>query len=424
MAARTGLNDGLVVAFAVAALALVVRLPFIGHALWHDEAATVIQYVQGGWTAPWTDVTENDHLLLSVLARLQSPFLGTSPWAMRLWSIVPAVVACGLLTAVTSRVHSRFAGVVAGGVLALTPLVVDITAHARGYGLVLLGATIVLAATTRREGVSHVTAAAGWFIAAATTPLAAAVVGALWLGSSVARRDVAGAAVPAVAAALVAAVWWGPVASAYLQAVLAVQQPKSPPGTQLPVLERIVDAVQHPPAVDVWRNLVGLQPHPVLALTGLALIGMLVALLLPRVRQLAPGLLEGTALATVVLLAAVVVGLPPSLRFALLVAPAGAMVIGVALAAAPSRRVAVVPVLAFALLAGASLPQRWATPQEPYGRLATALTEKGVKDLYLATVDRAPGHLLVPDGPTVHIVVASPVENLGGVPARVLDRVR
>lgn len=424
LTARPDLRAALVVGLAVGAVALAVRLPFLGHALWHDEAATVIQYVQGGWGAPWTDVTENDHLLLSVLARLSRPLLGTSPWAVRLWSIGPAVVASGLLAVVTTRRHGRLAGVVAGGVLALTPLLVDITAHARGYGLVLLGAVVVVSGVTRRDGVAHRTAAAGWLLAAATTPLAAVVVGALWLGASVVRREVAGAAVPATVTALLVAAWWAPVALPYLRAVQQLDEPKSPRSSQLTALEEVVDPVQHALAVDVWRNLVGLQPRPLVALAGLAVVGLLLALLLPRVRRRAPGLLEATALGGLVLVAAVALGLPPALRFALLLAPAAAMALGVAAAAVPSRALVVVPVLGLAVLAGLTLVRWWSVPNEPYDRLATALAEDGVEDLYLSTVDRAPGHLLVDGGPAVHVVVEPSVEDLGGVPADVLDRVR
>lgn len=135
-------------ALLVLALAVFVatRIAGVQVSLWWDEAFTAHHYVRNGpgtWFDPERYVA-NNHLLFSMLTWASSRLLGTAEPALRLWAVVPGSLAVLGLAGWCMR---RCGGVVATTVLVLSTtsaLVLAMTIQARGYGLVLLAATLLL----------------------------------------------------------------------------------------------------------------------------------------------------------------------------------------------------------------------------------------------------------------------------------------
>ncbi|MHC5209142.1 MAG: hypothetical protein ACYTG2_00305 [Planctomycetota bacterium] len=102
----------------------------------HDEALTFHYYVPGPIANIFTNFGANDHVLHTLLAWVSVRLFGISEWALRL----PALFG-GLLYLVSSlRVCRRVFGggwtfLLAFGLLALNPLLLDFQSMARGYGL-------------------------------------------------------------------------------------------------------------------------------------------------------------------------------------------------------------------------------------------------------------------------------------------------
>ncbi len=162
----------------VLAVFVATRIAGVQVSLWWDEAFTAHHYVRNGpgtWFDPERYVA-NNHLLFSMLTWASSRLLGTAEPALRLWAVVPGSLAVLGLAGWCLR---RYGGVVATTVLVLSTtsaLVLAMTIQARGYGLVLLAATLllVLPVTAVGTAVSPATARVPW-----TVDLAVAVAGAV-----------------------------------------------------------------------------------------------------------------------------------------------------------------------------------------------------------------------------------------------------
>jgi len=136
----------------VAAALLITRFAEIGHSLWHDELATVRDYIDYGPRYILTGAGIS-HELFALLASASRPLLGESEIAYRLWSAVPFVLGVVL---VTIWVHTRvrpLAGLLFLYLATVSPLLLDITRQARGYGLAFLAmAVLVVAALEALRG--------------------------------------------------------------------------------------------------------------------------------------------------------------------------------------------------------------------------------------------------------------------------------
>lgn len=135
---------------------LVSRLVGLGQSLWQDEIIFVNGFLrQGlGHIVAGPDLS---HELYGVLTWTTWQVVPDSEIALRLWSAVPFVVG---VVAVTLWLHTRLAPLV--GLLYLflatvSPLLLDITRQARGYGLAYFAMSVVIVAAleARRTGRAH-----------------------------------------------------------------------------------------------------------------------------------------------------------------------------------------------------------------------------------------------------------------------------
>jgi hypothetical protein len=140
------------IAGAVTFVALVVtRLHGLTRSLWWDEAFTAHRYVRGGAEVVLDPerYVANNHVLYSLLSSWTADLLGLGDAIVRLWAVVPALVAAGLVLWWAWRRLSPALAVTATALLVLSPFAVRMHTEARGYGLVLLSASVLLVVTSR-----------------------------------------------------------------------------------------------------------------------------------------------------------------------------------------------------------------------------------------------------------------------------------
>jgi hypothetical protein len=129
------------------------RLAELGHSFWLDESDFVATFVRRG---PREIVTGPglSHELYGLLAWVTSTLFGESEIALRLGSAIPFVVGVVLVTA---WLHARFeplAGLLYLFLATVSPLLLDITRQARGYGIAFLAMSVLVVAglEARRTG--------------------------------------------------------------------------------------------------------------------------------------------------------------------------------------------------------------------------------------------------------------------------------
>lgn len=160
-AARTG-AVAYVIAYCVLGLTLLwSRLYSLGHGFWTDEIQMVSEYVRRG---PGEIIAGPNlsHELMALLTWGTGLLTGESEIAFRLWSAVPFVAGVVLVTAWLHVRVGPLSGVLFLFLATVSPVLLDITRQARGYGLAFLAMSIVVLASlealrTRR----------GWAVAAA-----------------------------------------------------------------------------------------------------------------------------------------------------------------------------------------------------------------------------------------------------------------
>src|SRR5688500_4077150 len=133
------------------AAAAVVAFLFIGRkSFWGDEAFSVA-LAGSDWETLW-------HVLAERQANMGAYYLLLKGWtavagdgeaAARSLSALAAIAAAGVLYVLASRLFGRFVGLVGGVALALNAFLVRYAQEARGYTLVLLGATLASLAFVR-----------------------------------------------------------------------------------------------------------------------------------------------------------------------------------------------------------------------------------------------------------------------------------
>jgi hypothetical protein len=121
------------------------RLAYLGHSFWNDEILMVEGYVRAGPRFILTGPSIN-HELMALASCVVTGTIGESEIGLRLLSAVPFIA--GVLI-VTAWLHIRFGAL--SGVLFLflatvSPLLLDITRQARGYGLAFLAMSVVIVA--------------------------------------------------------------------------------------------------------------------------------------------------------------------------------------------------------------------------------------------------------------------------------------
>ena len=147
---RRSLSQTVVVAsYGVLGLLLVwSRFVGLGRGYASDELMTVRDYVTRGPREILAGAyVPNNHELFSLLGWTTRSIVGDSEIALRLWSAAPFVVGVVLVTAWLHVRLGPLTGLLFLGLATLSPLLLDITRQARGYGLAFLAmAGLTLAA--------------------------------------------------------------------------------------------------------------------------------------------------------------------------------------------------------------------------------------------------------------------------------------
>jgi hypothetical protein len=173
------------------------RLIGLGQSFWHDEVVAVEQFIRAG---PREILAGPDlsHELFSLLAWATSSVGGESEIALRLWSVVPFMAGVALVTAWLHTRMSPIAGVLFLFLATVSPLLLDITRQARGYGLAFFAMSIVIVAALEAcrspKGWTIVAFCAGGLIGTWTLPqlgIAYVATGAVLLADRELRRRTA-----------------------------------------------------------------------------------------------------------------------------------------------------------------------------------------------------------------------------------------
>lgn len=195
---------------ALGAVLVVTRTVGLGRSLWHDEVIGLVLFIREG---PRTILAGDDlnHELFALLAWATTSLAGESEIALRLWSVLPFILGVGLVTAWLHARVSPLSAVLFALFATLSPLLLDISRQARGYGLAFLAMGVLVVAAleglrTRRTWTIAAFCAAG-VVGTCTLPqfgIAFLATGAVLLSDRAMRRP----AGIGLGLALVAVVIW------------------------------------------------------------------------------------------------------------------------------------------------------------------------------------------------------------------------
>jgi len=135
-----------IVAYSILAVALLgSRIAGLGHSFWTDEIIAVRDFIRPG---PGEILAGPDlsHELFGLLAWATSSLVGESEIALRLWSVLPFLAGVGLLTVWLHRRVGALSGILFLFLATVSPLLLDITRQARGYGLAFLAMSVLVVA--------------------------------------------------------------------------------------------------------------------------------------------------------------------------------------------------------------------------------------------------------------------------------------
>jgi hypothetical protein len=177
-----------------------------------DEIRTVVDYVRAGPDAILSGpYVPNNHELFSLLGWATSSVFGESEIALRLWSAVPFLIGVAIVTAWLHLRMGALSGLLFLFLATLSPLLLDITRMARGYGLAFLAMSVLtvgaLELVRTRRSVALAGVVAGGLLGSLTLPhfaIAFLVTAAVLLLDPSIRRGVAAS----TAAVLIAVVAW------------------------------------------------------------------------------------------------------------------------------------------------------------------------------------------------------------------------
>lgn len=156
-AAQAGLattRHALAAALATILLSLLVasRLALLGAGFWNDEAFTALFFVDRGPEAILRgDYIPNDHVLFNLLTWYATEALGRREVVYRLWSVIPGVLSAAALTEWTRRRLGIAVALAFLLLVATSPLHLELTVQARGYGLGFAAMSLLLAGAAGRS---------------------------------------------------------------------------------------------------------------------------------------------------------------------------------------------------------------------------------------------------------------------------------
>ncbi len=129
----------------IALLAILPRLANLNASISHDEAYTYNAFASGSlWTTLSDYHLPNNHILLSLLINLTAKLIGNQPWALRIPSLLAGVAMIPVVYLVARRLYSRETAILAAGMVAVFPKLVEYSSAARGYILLELISLILL----------------------------------------------------------------------------------------------------------------------------------------------------------------------------------------------------------------------------------------------------------------------------------------
>lgn len=120
------------------------RLVGLKRSFWHDEIVAVVEYVRPGVREIVSGGV--NHELFTLLEWATSSLIGESEAAFRLWSVVPFILGVGVVTAWLHRRLDPLSGVLFLFFATVSPLLLDITPQARGYGIAFLAMGVLIVA--------------------------------------------------------------------------------------------------------------------------------------------------------------------------------------------------------------------------------------------------------------------------------------
>ena len=135
-----------VVSYAGLAIALVAsRTVGLDQSLWTDEIVALESFIREG---PREILAGPDlsHELFGLLAWASIELVGESEVVLRVWSVVPFLAGVALVTTWLHRTAGALAGVLFLFLATVSPLLLDVTRQARGYGLAFLAMGLVVVA--------------------------------------------------------------------------------------------------------------------------------------------------------------------------------------------------------------------------------------------------------------------------------------
>lgn len=131
------------------------RLVGLTHSYCCDEIRTVSDYVERGPRAILAGAyVPNNHQLFSLLGWITQEAGARSELALRLWSVLPFIVGVVVVTTWLHRRVGALAGILFLFLATASPLLVDISRMARGYGLVFLAMSVLVVAALEAESMA------------------------------------------------------------------------------------------------------------------------------------------------------------------------------------------------------------------------------------------------------------------------------
>ena len=130
---------------ALAVVLVATRTIGLDHSFWTDEIIAVEDFIRAG---PGTILSGPDlsHEFYGIVAWATVEVIGESEIALRLWSVVPFVAGAALVTAWLHIRMGSFSGIVFLFLATVSPLLLDITRQARGYGIAFLAMAVIVVA--------------------------------------------------------------------------------------------------------------------------------------------------------------------------------------------------------------------------------------------------------------------------------------
>lgn len=139
---RNPIRDGRAYRLALLAVFVVgvlLRIPYLGRPVIHDEAYTVETWASGSLRYAVEDYhLPNNHIFHTLLVQLIFNTLGSQPWMIRLPAFLAGTLLIPLGYSLARRLYGQPAGLLAAGMIATSPVLDYYSSIARGYTLFML----------------------------------------------------------------------------------------------------------------------------------------------------------------------------------------------------------------------------------------------------------------------------------------------